>query len=296
MNTRTGRLCIFGEVLFDRFPDGKRVLGGAPFNVAWHLQAFGQAPYFVSRIGADPEGDSIRDAMRDWGMDLAGLQTDSAYPTGRVEVSITAGEPSYDIVHPCAYDAIAPPSCAPDCGLLYHGSLALRSPTSRSALQHLLACHPATVFVDVNLRPPWWQRDDVLAMLDRADWVKLNSDELLKLAALDGQPQDGANDFLERHGLEGLVLTQGSRGAEVLTASGERCGVQPDTNIEVVDTVGAGDAFASVIILGLIQGWPMALMLERAQAFASRLVGNRGATLKDPALYKTYINDWRLTV
>ncbi len=296
MNIKTGRLCVFGEVLFDRFPDGKRVLGGAPFNVAWHLQAFGQLPYFVSRVGADPEGNRIRDAMRDWGMDLAGLQTDSTHPTGRVEVNITAGEPSYDIVHPCAYDAIAPPASAPECSLLYHGSLALRSPVSRSALEHLLAGHPETVFVDVNLRPPWWHLDDVLAMLDKADWVKLNGDELLKLAALDGPPEDPTAAFLERHGLRGLVLTHGARGAEVLTASGERCSVTPDTKVEVVDTVGAGDAFASVIILGLIQGWPMALMLQRAQAFASRLVGNRGATLPDPALYKPFIDDWRLTV
>ncbi len=296
MSTKTGRLCVFGEVLFDRFPDGKRVLGGAPFNVAWHLQAFGQAPFFVSRIGADREGDSIRDAMRDWGMDLAGLQTDSTHPTGRVDVKITAGEPSYDIVHPCAYDAITPPAAAPQCRLLYHGSLALRSPISRSALQHLLACHPETVFVDVNLRPPWWHRDDVLAMLDKADWVKLNGDELLKLTALEGLPQDPTAAFLERHGLRGLVLTHGSRGAEVLTASGERCTVTPDAKVEVVDTVGAGDAFASVIILGLTQGWPMALMLQRAQAFASRLVGNRGATLHDPALYKPFIDDWRFTV
>jgi fructokinase len=296
VNTRTGRLCIFGEVLFDRFPDGKQVLGGAPFNVAWHLQAFGQAPYFVSRIGADPEGDSVRESMRNWGMDLAGLQTDSTHPTGRVEVSITAGEPSYDIVHPCAYDAIAPPASMPDCRLLYHGSLALRSPISRSALQHLLARHSETVFVDVNLRPPWWHLDDVLAMLDKADWVKLNGDELLKLAAPDGLPEDGAAEFLERHGLEGLVLTHGARGAEVLTASGERCTVTPDATVEVVDTVGAGDAFASVVILGLIQGWPTALMLQRAQAFASRLVGNRGATLHDPALYQPFIDDWRLTV
>ena len=60
------RLCIFGEVLFDHFADGKRVLGGAPFNVAWHLQAFGEAPHFISRVGDDAEGDEIQAAMRDW--------------------------------------------------------------------------------------------------------------------------------------------------------------------------------------------------------------------------------------
>ena len=100
------RICIFGEVLFDHFPDGTRVLGGAPFNVAWHLQAFGQSPHFISRVGNDSAGEAIRNAMHEWGMDTRGLQTDPARPTGRVEVSFVDGEPTYDIVHPCAYDAI----------------------------------------------------------------------------------------------------------------------------------------------------------------------------------------------
>ena len=50
------RPLIFGEVLFDRFPDGSIVLGGAPFNIAWHLQAFKQSPLFISRVGDDPLG------------------------------------------------------------------------------------------------------------------------------------------------------------------------------------------------------------------------------------------------
>ena len=96
------RLCIFGEVLYDHFPDGQRVLGGAPFNVAWHLQAFGEAPLLLSRVGADPEGESVRRAMRDWGMDDAGLGTDPERPTGRVSVVFEGGEPRYDIVPGCA--------------------------------------------------------------------------------------------------------------------------------------------------------------------------------------------------
>ncbi len=64
----SSQLCIFGEVLLDHFPDGKRVLGGAPFNVAWHLQAFGQSPGFISRVGDDAEGETVRTAMSDWGM------------------------------------------------------------------------------------------------------------------------------------------------------------------------------------------------------------------------------------
>jgi len=283
-------LCIFGEVLFDHFPDGRRVLGGAPFNVAWHLQAFGQAPHFISRVGDDAEGRTIRGAMADWGMDLSGLQTDSRLPTGRVDVRFDAGEPSYDIVQPCAYDAIELQVPHGDCRLLYHGSLVLRGAASAGALAQLLkAATPQTVFVDVNLRPPWWQPEQVQALLDSADWVKLNADELAQL-----HPQRDAQDFLETYALRGLIVTRGAEGAEILTAAGERLTARPESNVAVVDTVGAGDAFASVIILGLANDWPLDLTLRRAQSFASALVGNRGATVSDPNFYQAFIQQWQL--
>ena len=288
-----GRLCIFGEVLFDHFPDGKQVLGGAPFNVAWHLQAFGQAPHFISRVGSDPEGASIRTAMDDWGMDLNGLQTDPELATGRVDITFADGEPSYDIVRPCAYDAIAAPTAAPDCRLLYHGSLALRGAASRAALAQLKVHAPKTVFVDVNLRSPWWQVDQLIDLLRAAHWVKLNREELTLLGGTRETPPRAA-DFLAAHELDGLIVTHGAAGAELLTRTGEHYAVTPDSDIEVVDTVGAGDAFASVMILGLIQGWPLELTLQRAQRFASKLVGNRGATVRDAAFYQPLINAWQL--
>ena len=77
-----GRVHVFGEVLFDHFPDGSKVLGGAPFNVAWHLQAFGLSPRFISRVGDDEDGEQIKSAMQAWGMSLSGLQTDRKLPTG----------------------------------------------------------------------------------------------------------------------------------------------------------------------------------------------------------------------
>lgn len=79
------RPAIFGEVLFDYFPDGQRILGGAPFNVAWHLQAFKQRPKFISRIGADQSGCEVSKAMDSWGMDRTSLQIDPVHPTGKVQ-------------------------------------------------------------------------------------------------------------------------------------------------------------------------------------------------------------------
>jgi fructokinase len=289
------RLCVFGEVLFDHFPDGKRVLGGAPFNVAWHLQAFAQAPYFISRVGQDAEGESVRAAMRDWGMDLTGLQSDLQRATGQVDVTFVDGEPSYQIVEDCAYDAIdATLLDEVNFRLLYHGSLALRNPISSQAAASLRDCCRGTVFVDVNLRPPWWQREQVLAMLREADWVKLNSDELDLLYPAEKNSVSNLPSFLSEFGLQGVVLTHGSAGAEILAVGGEHFQIVPESRVEVVDTVGAGDAFASVIILGLSNDWPLSLSLQRAQEFASNIVGERGATVSDPTFYQPFIAAWQL--
>lgn len=288
-------ICVFGEVLFDRFPDGRDVLGGAPFNVAWHLEAFGQSPVFVSRVGDDEAGRRVRDQMSNWGMERYGLQVDPRHPTGAVTVTLEGGEPSYDIVAETAYDFIALnalPVVVP--GLIYHGSLALRNPVSKAALERLKSRAEAEVFVDVNLRAPWWQRDSVLEMLDDADWVKLNRDELAQLGDGGVDEVAASERFLARHGLKGLVLTLGAEGAFAFLEGGKPVEVRPVSATRVVDAVGAGDAFASVLILGLRLGWPLVTTMERAQAFASELVQRRGATVSDRELYRSLGERWEI--
>lgn len=289
------RPCIFGEVLLDHFPDGRRVLGGAPFNVAWHLQAFGAAPFLVSRIGADDEGSAVKDAMSDWGMDEAGLSIAPTLPTGRVRVRIEQGEPNYEIIKPVAWDDIRLPGRIPEFFLLYHGSLALRSIESRTSclqLRELAESRQAMIFVDVNLRPPWWKVAEVLRSIRGAHWVKLNGQELDLLAPQGDDREQRATRLMESCGLSGLLLTDGSRGASLLTADGKRRTTKPQTDIKVTDTVGAGDAMASVMILGLLHGWDLQVGLDRAQAFASAIVGCRGATVRDPAFYEKFIRSW----
>ena len=290
---------VFGEVLFDHFPDGARVLGGAPFNVAWHLQAFGAAPLLISAVGDDPEGAEIRAAMADWGMRIDALQTKAGLGTGKVEVSFSAGEPSYAILSERAYDHVQPPAGPAVPGLLYPGTLALRQGVSAATLRALRTA-AELVFVDVNLRAPWWSRASVLEWLQGADWVKLNLAELGWLEG-DAGPVSTAlgtrvRDFFEHHGLSGLVVTLGEAGAIAVSRECERpIQVAPAPMTQVIDTVGAGDAFAAVLILGLLHAWPLAQTLERAQDFASRILGLRGATRADPGLYSPYCDDWGLT-
>lgn len=284
-------LLIFGEVLFDCFPDGPEVLGGAPFNVAWHLRAMGHAPLFISRVGDDPLGRRIRDAMLGHDMHRAGLQKDSAQPTGKVRVSFQDGEPSYDILFPSAWDRIDADSLPPHAGdgLLYHGSLALRSEESRKALERLREGFGGVVFMDVNLRDPWWQAEQVRADMHAAQWVKLNHDELRRLGFDAPDLRLAARDCRNACALDGLVVTQGERGALVLLADGSEHQVTPEPATQVVDTVGAGDAFTSVLVgalaSGSLTGEALERTLRRAQRLASAVVGIRGALPQSSEIY-----------
>lgn len=290
------RIQIFGEVLFDHFPDGSVVLGGAPFNVAWHLQAFKQQPCFISRIGRDDTGEAVQKAMQAWRMDVSGLQFDAEHPTGAVQVRIEQGEPSYLIVPEQAYDFIAAGQVPADSGsgLLYHGSLALRNAVSRQALAQLKQQHQGRVFMDVNLREPWWDKGEALAWVSQADWVKLNHVELQLLQPEPADLPGAMQRFLQMHDLKGLVVTLGAKGALAINAAGEQASAAPVQALQVVDTVGAGDAFASVLMLGIHLDWPLQQTLERGQAFASGIVGRRGATIQDADFYRSFISAWDL--
>jgi len=287
---------VFGEALFDCFPDGAEVLGGAPFNVAWHLAAFGLGPVFLSRVGEDALGERIDAAMHEQGMTTLGLQRDPGHATGTVQVTLAGGEPSYEIVPDRAYDHIdaAALPALPEQALLYHGSLALRHSVSADALRTLRGRLDPAVFLDVNLRDPWWQKERLVDLLDGATWVKLNADELRLLAPEGDDVHARAQRLRERYELEAVFATLGSDGAFAVAADGAVSRVAPAGDIEVVDAVGAGDGFASVLILGLIRSWPLGQTLERAQAFASAIVGQRGATVRDRGFYAPFLSEWGL--
>ncbi|TRW90291.1 carbohydrate kinase family protein [Candidatus Methylobacter oryzae] len=290
------QIAIFGEALFDQFPDGRQILGGAPFNVAWHLQAFKQLPRFISRVGNDRKGDKIRQAMQAWGMAVENLACDPDYPTGTVQVTINNGEPDYEILADQAYDFINAQQLLADqqFSILYHGTLALRNRASQSALHDLIAHHQGKIFIDVNLRAPWWQKDAVNGWLDNAHWAKLNHEELAHLAPQQNTLTEAMRLFLAQHQLEVLVVTCASRGAAAIGQAGEFIEVAPESGLTVADTVGAGDAFAAVLLLGMQLNWPLQLTMQRAQSFASALVTQRGATVQDLNFYRPFIDAWNL--
>ena len=284
------RPLVVGEVLFDVMPDGRRVLGGAPFNVAWHLQAFGLRPLVITRVGADEEGGEVLAAMASWGMDTSGVQRDHARSTGKVEVTLDDGEPTYHILPDQAYDHLErEPAVAliekEGPSLVYHGSLLARGEISASALDRVRETADVPVFVDVNLRDPWWNHIDVLEAVNRARWIKVNEAELGLLA---GAPDLAtAEAFRKDHRIDTIVVTRGGRGADIVNRDGHVEAKAP-TVLEMVDTVGAGDAFSAVFILGISKGWPTRTILDRALAFAGAMCTVPGATVRDRGFYSRF--------
>ncbi|MDD3517698.1 MAG: carbohydrate kinase [Chromatiales bacterium] len=296
MNAPDTPIVVFGEVLFDCFPD-RNVLGGAPFNVAWNLRALGADPLFIGAVGDDERGREVRAAMRSIGLDERGLQTDPVHPTGQVQVHFEDGEPQYAILAQQAYDFIDGEAALTASetlagGILYHGSLALRDAQSRSALEALRAIRPWRIFLDVNLRAPWWDGDGVRRLMDAATWVKLNRDELHVLAGGSGDDQTLARALVGRHALEAAIVTLGADGALHVAADGSVLRIAAPEPAHFRDPVGAGDAFSAVVLLGLARGWNPQLTLERAAAFAARICGLRGATTADPAFYVPVREAW----
>lgn len=290
------RPLLIGEALVDVFPDGSRRLGGAPFNVAWHLAGFGLDPVFVTRVGDDADGERLLEAMRGWEMETAGVQVDAERPTGRVVVSLEGGQPSYEIVADQAWDRIDPGAAVKAAawadGPVCHGSLACRSERSRLAVEAVRRPASGRVLVDLNLREGWWEPEAVASMLVGTRWIKVNGDELRLVAPGEGATADLARGLARQTGADAVLVTLGEEGAEVVWREGGRLAEAPPGRVEVVDTVGAGDAFTAVIVAGLCLGWAMGDSLARALELAARVCGVRGAVIEDREVYRALAARW----
>jgi len=302
MNT-TNRPIVFGEVLFDVLPDGKEILGGAPLNVAWHLQAFGYNPLVISRVGSDERGKHIKETLKDWNMDIQALQTDSQHPTGIVTISHEDSGPAYRIEPNQAYDHIAFDNTLQNLdsdqySLLLHGTLALRAHTSHETLSKLREKLNIPVFADLNRRPPWWNASIAKETLQHASWVKVNESELQEIAVLEAfsnSPHEQlAAQLTQRYkNIEILFVTLGVQGSFAITQGRqtfyEKSVPLPATEL---DTIGAGDAFTAIAIIGLLQRWPIDILLRRANAFASAICRVHGATTTNRNIYEANSKSW----
>jgi len=298
---RSARILVLGEALIDVFPDRERI-GGAPFNVARNLAALGAFPLFVSRIGAGPAGERVLGQMRELGMAVHGVQRDREHLTGRVQVSLVDGQPSYRIEPDAAWDFLDAESAtacvrAARPALAYFGTLAQRSPPARAAVRAALAASPALRLLDLNLRGIADERAIAGESLELADVLKLNDEELRALFAwfepeLAGDEAAAAFALIARYNLQRIVVTRGERGWSCYQADSRRVLEGPSPQVTVVDAVGAGDAFAAVLLLGEMRGWALETTLLRAAEFAARVCTVHGAFDPAAGIYAEALARW----
>lgn len=281
-------VAVLGEVLWDVFEHSRR-LGGAPLNFGVHARRLGHPVTLISALGADEPGERAAEMIAGLDLDTRFLQTTSRFPTGTAQVQIgTDGATQFTILRPAAYDAIDLRArdlallerCAPR--WIYYGTLFASADPGKSVLDQILRTLPgAAKFYDLNLRPGSNSPKLVCELLQSANVVKLNAEELRRVHEFSGLPlniEAFCREGSARYGWQAVGVTLGDRGCAVL-ARGHyvEAAAHP---VEVVDTVGAGDAFAAAFMHGLSLTWAAA----EIACFANRvgaLVASRHGAIPD---------------
>jgi fructokinase len=281
-------VAVLGEVLWDLFEHSRR-LGGAPLNFGVHARRLGHPVTLISALGTDEPGKQAAEMIAALDLDTRFLQRTSPLPTGTAQVQLgPGGVAQFTILRPAAYDAVD--LSAHDLELLeqrapgwfYYGTLFASTDPGKHVLHQVLrALRGATKFYDLNLRPGSDSPKLVCELLQSADVVKLNEGELQRVHQFVGLPlniEAFCREGSARYGWQAVAVTLGDRGCAVL-AGGHF--VEADVHtVEVVDTVGAGDAFAAAFMHGLSLNWPAA----EIACFANRvgaLVASRHGAIPD---------------
>lgn len=288
-------IIVIGEILIDRFPEYERI-GGAPFNFAFHLKNMGWPVRFLSRIGDDADGQKISRVLDKNGFDMHDIQIDNIHPTGRVDVALdNRGVPQFHILENAAYDyidlSLDKDNIGSGADMIYYGSLAQRTRQGFDQVQDFLQRNNfgATRFCDINLRPPHVNTEAVEASLYHADILKLNDDELETVATLFKGPERTGKTIkwvMQTFKIAKIALTHGAEGSTLITNI-QTVKSPPKQISQMVDTVGAGDAYASVLAAGTLKGLPVERTLDLAAGFAARICSLPGAVPKDPQVYAT---------
>ncbi|MEL7123735.1 MAG: carbohydrate kinase [Bacteroidota bacterium] len=279
-----GPIICYGEVLWDLLPSGP-LPGGAPMNVAIHLQNFGINTTIISRVGDDKWGKDILAFIEDKMVDSSTVQVDPDLYTGTVQVDLSdVMEAKYTIIGPVAWDNIlwdneAVHSIQDAEGFVY-GSLVARTPSSLKMLLNYLDIAELKVF-DVNLRPPHFEKETIDVLMSKANLVKLNEDELNIMSSWYGNfiGEETKMRFLADHfQLDLICVTKGAHGAALLYEN--QYHVQTGFKVEVADTIGSGDSFLAALIKKWKENAEAKDMLEYACAVGALVATYNGANPK----------------
>lgn len=283
-----------GEILYDVYPDMK-CLGGAPFNFIYHVWKILGKANFISSVGNDENGKEILAYLNSIGFDTNYISVDNNHPTGTVKVVIKEDKtPQFTISPECSYDFFTLDKktkklFVDETDLIYFGTLSQRSETSRTTIESVLNNKTKKYFCDLNLRHDFYTKELVRESLLTSNVLKLNLDELEKLKSLFGlspTTQMAIHELIFEFNIDMLCVTLGADGAILSTR--KETSIFKTSNISVVDTLGAGDAYAAILCLGYLNKIPADKINKLANEFASEICMVDGALPNDDSVYEKY--------
>ena len=262
----------------------------------------------ISAVGQDSLGDEILEVAKNKGVNVEFVgRARIGLPTGTVIATVDAmGNATYELVQPVAWDEIIVSAEALEAvakaDAFIFGSLATRSPYNLEQLDRLLSLKGPVKFFDVNLRPPFADPKRIVELAARADVIKLNHDEVDKIASWlrtgEATPNPPGNAEAVAEACAVLAkATNTPRICVTMAAAGAALWDQgnlvsaPAPKVVVKDTVGAGDAFMAGLMVGLTRGADAQTVLETACRLGAIVASHDGAT---PLLPQELIQEFRV--
>ncbi len=267
------------------FPRREKI-GGAPLNVALRLKSLGVATTIVSKVGKDQLGKRLIDFIHQQGIGTEYIQQDAQFETGKVNVTLDQnGAASYEIAYPAAWDKIDLVHTLEEevaqADLFLFGSLVTRDIVSKKSLLALLKKASFKVF-DVNLRAPHYSQTLIEDLMQQADLIKFNDEELAEISKDMGCQEKSLEKQLRfisaKTNTPKVCATKGGDGALLLL--NDQLYDQKGFTIKVVDTVGAGDSFLATLLEGILTNKAPEIALEYACAMGAMVASSTGANPK----------------
>ncbi|MBQ7896983.1 MAG: carbohydrate kinase [Clostridia bacterium] len=275
------KILSFGEILWDVYPD-ESYIGGAPLNFAAHLKKHGEEVYMLSALGEDSLGERARHVLEEWGINVEYVSVLKDKETGKCLVTLDENSlPSYNLLYDVAYDFIDSGVVTENFDVLYFGTLALRSVGNLNSIKALLEKGVfGEVFVDVNIRPPFYSKESVELAINNATILKVSLEELYEVASLlDMKESEDYKAFAKElkkknPRLKCIIITLGADGAYALEHGEYYC---PAEKACVVSTVGAGDSFSASFLHKYLKGNNVKDCLKYASRVAGFVVSHSAA-------------------
>ena len=294
-----GKTILFGEPMalliadttgpLEEVEHFTRAMSGAEVNVSIGLSRLGHPVEYLTRLGDDPFGHYIANALKKNEIGTSLVTYDDVYRTGiQLKNRVTDGSdpyaPYYRKGSAASHITISEIDAIDltDVELVHVTGIppALSQSARKATFRLMDRAKEAGIFItfDPNLRPVLWEDEETMCtvlnqLAAKADIVLPGIGECMILAGTEDKKE--AADFYQKLGVKTVIIKDGSKGAYVQTAD-ENYDVAGYKVEKVVDTVGAGDGFAVGVLSGILEGLDLKDSVKRGNAIGAIQVMNIG--------------------